>query len=29
MAYINITQDNFQAAVLENKNTVLLDFWAS
>ena len=29
MAYINITQDNFQAAVLESKNTVLLDFWAS
>ena len=29
MAYINITQDNFQAAVLENKNTLLLDFWAS
>ena len=29
MATIHITKDNFQGEVLESKNTVLLDFWAS
>ena len=29
MATIHITKDNFQEEVLESKNTVLLDFWAS
>ena len=29
MATIHITKDNFQGEVLESKNIVLLDFWAS
>ena len=29
MAYITVTKENFQAEVLESKNTVLLDFWAT
>ena len=28
MSYINITKDNFEAEVLKNPKTVLLDFWA-
>ena len=28
MAYINITAANFEAEVLNNPKTVLLDFWA-
>jgi len=29
MAALKITKDNFQAEVLEAKETVLVDFWAS
>ena len=29
MAALKITKDNFQTEVLESKETVLLDFWAS
>jgi len=29
MAALKITKDNFQAEVLETKETVLVDFWAS
>ncbi len=29
MAIINITADNFKSEVLDNKKTVLLDFWAT
>ena len=29
MAHITVTKENFQAEVLESKNTVLLDFWAT
>ena len=29
MASLKITKDNFQAEVLEAKETVLVDFWAS
>lgn len=29
MAALKITEDNFQAEVLEAKETVLVDFWAS
>ena len=28
MAVINLTRDNFEKEVLENKGTVLVDFWA-
>ena len=28
MSYINITKGNFEAEVLKNPKTVLLDFWA-
>ena len=28
MAYTNITKANFEAEVVNNPNTVLLDFWA-
>lgn len=29
MSIINITKDNFNENVIENKDTVLIDFWAS
>ena len=29
MAYINITADNFEEAVLKSEKKVLLDFWAT
>ncbi|MCR4673251.1 MAG: thioredoxin [Lachnospiraceae bacterium] len=29
MAAVTITTDNFQSEVLESKETVLIDFWAS
>ena len=28
MAYLNITANNFEELVLQNEQTVLLDFWA-